>query len=85
MVFRDVCRVFDVLGCGNEHPKHLNTSLRSVGDDGGERGLVGVRGVILSLSSSGVQGVFSLVRCANTVDTSSSFPAVVFFVGDDAA
>ena len=39
MVFRDVCRVFDVLGCGNEHPKHLNTSLRSVGDDGGERGL----------------------------------------------
>ena len=83
--FRDVCQVSDMLACGNEHLKHLNASLRSVGDDGGEGGPVGVREVILSLSSSGVQGVFSLVRYANTVDTTSVFSAVVFFVGDDAA
>ena len=85
MVFRDVCRVFDVLGCGNEHPKHLNTSLWRVGDDGGERGPVGVRGVILSLSSSGVQGVFSLVRRANTTDTSGCSTTSVFSPDDGAA
>ena len=85
MASRDVCQVSDMLACGNEHLKHQNTLLISVGDDCWKRGAADVRGEILSMPSSGVQGVFPLVRCANTADTSVGCLATVFCLGRGAA
>lgn len=85
MVFRDVCQVSDVLGCGNEHRKHLNTSLGSAVNDGGSGWITGMRAVERRSAPFGVQGVFSLMAGMNTPDTSSEDMAIVFCQGDGAA